>query len=142
MENILKGWKHKRQFIEILKPYIQYQIIFLRYISPDSSFLRKDMLYGMDIQMNKFIGIIKYPMLKLFKLVQDINLLDEDKLESSGRYLEIDEWFNDNAEYFVYWLGITNKGGEVSFCIYYRDKDGIKINTNTNHTTNQINQKG
>ena len=65
-------------------------------------------------------------MLELFKLVQDINLLDEDKLESSKRYLEIDEWFDDNAEFFVYWLGITNKDGEVSFCIYYR-KESDKV---------------
>ena len=44
--------KAKEKMIQILEPHIQYQIIFLRYLNQNETFKKKDILYGIDLQIN------------------------------------------------------------------------------------------
>ena len=119
LEKILKGYYYKEQLINILEPYITYQIIFLRYLNRNGKFKKKDLLYGIDLQINKPIEIIQYSVLSLFKLVQEMDI-ENNKL-TTEKYLELNDWLQHNSEYIVHWLSITRKDNEISFCLYYRE---------------------
>lgn len=121
LQKLLKGYRYKNEMIQILEPHIQYQIIFLRYLNENDTFKKKDFLYGIDLQINQSIDVIKYSILSLFKLVQDMN--HNNNIKDTEKYLELNKWLGENLEYEVHWLSITKNNEEVSICLYYRESN-------------------
>ena len=105
---------------KISEPHIQYQIIFLRYLNENDTFKKRFFIW-LDLQINQSIDVIKYSILSLFKLVQDMN--HNNNIKDTEKYLELNKWLGENLEYEVHWLSITKKNEEVSICLYYRESN-------------------
>ena len=45
----------------------------------------------------------------------------ENNKITTKKYLELNDWLQHNSDYYVYWLSITRKDNDISFCLYYRE---------------------